>query len=85
MKKHIFSQNHAFAIRLFMCQDENENEPKDESFRLFWIKPVTNKPGPQYYDTLKYRFVRHAQVPEWTKALVFIFVFVLAHEQAITP
>ena len=45
MKKHIFSQNHAFAIRLFMCQDENENEPKDESFRLFWIKPVANEPG----------------------------------------
>ena len=31
--------------RLFMCQDENENEPEDESFRSFWIKPVTNKPG----------------------------------------
>ena len=46
--------------RLFMCQDENENEPEDESFRSFWIKPVTNEPGPQYYDTLKDRFVRHA-------------------------
>ena len=67
-----------------MCQDENENEPKDECFRLFWIKPVPNEPGPQYYDTLKDRFVRHAQVPERTKALVFVFVFVfvLAHEQA---
>ena len=43
---------------LFMCQDENE--PEDESFRLFWIKPVTNEPGPQYYDTLKDRFVRPA-------------------------
>ena len=39
-----------------MYQDENENEPEDESFRLFWIKPVMNKPGPQYYDTLKERF-----------------------------
>ena len=41
---------------------------------------------PQYYDTLKDRFVRHAQVPERTKALVFVFgfVFVLAHEQAIS-
>ena len=69
MKKHIFSQNHAFAIRLFMCQDENENEPKDESFRLFWIKPVTNEPGPQYYDTLKDWCVRHAYyLPERTRA-----------------
>ena len=67
-----------------MCQDENE--PGDESFRSFWIKPLTNEPGPQYYDTLKDRFVRHVQVPQRTKALVFVFVFVfvLAHEQAIT-
>ena len=68
-----------------MCQDEDENEPEDEFFRSFRIKTVTNEPGPQYYDTLKDRFVRHAQVPERTKALVFVFVFVfvLAHEQAI--
>ena len=38
---------------LFMCQDENENIPEDESFRLFWIDLVTNEPGPQDYDTLK--------------------------------
>ena len=43
-----------------MCQEENEIEPEDESFRSFWLKPVTNEPGPQYYDTLKDRFVRHA-------------------------
>ena len=49
-----------YSYRLFVCQDENENERKDESFRSFWIKPVTNEPGPQYYDTLKDRFVRHA-------------------------
>ena len=68
-----------------MYQDEDENEPEDEFFRSFRIKTVTNEPGPQYYDTLKDRFVRHAQVPERTKALVFVFVFVfvLAHEQAI--
>ena len=68
-----------------MWQDEDENEPEDEFFRSFRIKTVTNEPGPQYYDTLKDRFVRHAQVPEQTKALVFVFVFVfvLAHEQAI--
>ena len=71
--------------RLFMCQDENESE--DENFRLFWIKPVMNEPGPQYYDTLKDRFVRQPLPPERTKAsvFVFVFVFVLAHEQAITP
>ena len=34
--------------RLFVCQDNNENEPEDETFRSFWIKPVTNEPGPQY-------------------------------------
>ena len=56
------------AYRLFMCQDENENQPEDESFHSFWIKPVTNEPGPQYNDTLN--------------ALVFIFVFALAREQA---
>ena len=69
-----------------MCLDENGNEPEDEYFCSLWIKPVTNKPGPQYYDTLKDRFVRHAQVPERTKASVFVFVvdFVLAHEQAFT-
>ena len=43
-----------------MYQDKNENEPEDESFRSFWIKPVTNEPGPKYYDTFKDRFVRHA-------------------------
>ena len=65
-----------------MCQDENEL--KYQSFRSFWIKPVTSEPGPQYYDTLKDRFIRHAQ--EQTKVLVFVFVFVfvLANEKAIS-
>ena len=65
---------------------QKENEPKDQSFRSFWKEPVMNEPGPQYYDTLKDRFVRHALPPERTKALVFVFVFVfvLAHEQAIS-
>ena len=39
-----------------MCQDENKNEPEDKSFCSLWIKPFTNEPGPQYYDTLKDRF-----------------------------
>ena len=34
-----------FTYRLFMYQDENENEPEDKSFRSFWIKPVMNEPG----------------------------------------
>ena len=61
--------------------DKNENEP--ESFCSFWIKPVTNEPGPQYYDTLKDRFICYAKFPERTKVLVFVFVFVfvLGHEQ----
>ena len=62
---------------LLVCLDENENEPKDESFRSFWIKPVTNEPG---LSTMrKDRFVCQALAPEQTKALVFVFVFVLAH------
>ena len=46
---------------------------------------MTNEPGPQYYDTLKNRFVRHVSVPERTKAVVFVlvFVFIVAHEEAI--
>ena len=32
--------------RLFMWQDEDENEPEDEFFRSFRIKTVTNEPGP---------------------------------------
>ena len=31
-----------------------KNEPEDESSNSLWILPVTNKPGPQYYITLKY-------------------------------
>ena len=55
-----YNLNGKSPYRLFMCQDEKENEPKDESFRSFWIKPVTNEPGLKYYDTLKDLFVRHA-------------------------
>ena len=32
--------------RLFVCQDEDENEPEDDFFRSFRITTVTNKPGP---------------------------------------
>ena len=44
-KSHIGARTHIGANRLFMYQDEDENETEDESFRSFWIKPVTNKPG----------------------------------------
>ena len=43
---------------MLICQDENE--PEDESYGSFWIKPVTNELGLKYYDTLKDLFVRHA-------------------------
>ena len=67
-----------------MCQDKNE--PEDKSFHLFWINSVTNKPGlSTTYDTLKDWFVCHSSAPERTKALVFVIVIVLAHEQAIIP
>ena len=74
-----------YTKRLFVCQDENENEPEDKSFSSFWTKPVTKKTGLQYYNKLKDRFVCHTLVPEQTKALVFVFVFifVVAHVQAI--
>ena len=49
------SYSHSIISRLFVCQDEDENEPEDEFFRSFRIKTVTNEPGPQYYDTLKDR------------------------------
>ena len=37
----------------------------------------------QYYETLKDWFVFYALAPERTKTLVFVFV--LAHDQAIRP
>jgi len=38
--------HNAPTYRLFVCQDENEDE--DQSFRSFWIKPVTNEPDFQW-------------------------------------
>ena len=52
-KGKMYSHYDTKTYRLFVCQDENENEPEDESFRSFWIKPVTNEPGFKYNDTLK--------------------------------
>ena len=53
-------------------------------FSFVLDKACDERTRPQYYDTLKDRLVRHALAPEPTKVLVFVFVFVLAHEQAIT-
>ena len=44
---------------LFMCQDKDENETKNESFCSFYIMPVTNEPSPQYYITYDFGLVRH--------------------------
>ena len=52
---------------LFLCQDKDKNETKNESFRSFWIMPVTNEPSPWYYITLNFRFVRHRFVSEHTR------------------
>ena len=58
---------------------------RKRKFSFVLDKACDKQTRPQYYDTLKGRFVRHALPPERTKALVFVFVFVfvLAHEQAI--
>ena len=65
---------------LFMCQDENENQ----SFGSFWNLWVTNEPILYCIIILRAWFVRHRLYPERTKSFVYVFVFVLAHEQPIT-
>ena len=69
------------AYGLFACQ--YENEPEDESFRSFWIKPVSNEPGPQYYDTLKDRFVRHAY--KFRNEPKLLFVLEVMHDERTDP
>ena len=61
-----------------------QKQTRRRKFSLVLDKACDERTRPQYYDTLKDRFVRHALPPERTKALVFVFVFVfvLAHEQA---
>ena len=54
-----------------------------QKFSFVLDKACDERTRPQYSYTLKDRFVRHVLAPERTKALVFVFVFVLAHEQAI--
>ena len=70
-----------------MCQDEDENETKNESFRSFWIVAVTDELSPWYDAILKHWFVHHRILSEHTRTnetLVMVSVFVLAHEQAIS-
>ena len=52
---------------------------------MFWNKPVTKEPIILCNVTLRAWLVRHRHYPEQTKTFVpsFVFVFVLAHEQAI--
>ena len=59
-------------------QKQKRTSRRKYSFLL--DKACDKRTRPQYYDTLKDRFVCHALDPERTKALVFVFV--LAHEQA---
>ena len=53
---------------------------------IFWNKPVTNKPIILCNVILRAWFVCHRHYLERTKTFVFVlvFVFVLAHEQAIS-
>ena len=67
--------------RVFMCQDENEIEPEDQKF-LFILDNTCD----ERTRLLALDFFRHTLFQERTKSLVlvFVFVFVLAHEQAIS-
>ena len=64
------------------ARTKTKTNPKTQVFSFVLDKPCDEWTRPQYYDTLKDRFVRQSLAPERTKALVFVFV--LAHEQAIT-
>ena len=66
-----------------MCQDEDENEDRNQSFCSFWNFCMTNEPILQCIIVLRAWFVRHRLYPERTKTFVFrfVFVFVLVHEQ----
>ena len=52
-----------------MCQDEDENQ----NFGSFWNLCMTNEP-----------LIRYEVLITITNQFVFVFVFVLAHEQAIS-
>ena len=73
---------------LFIYQDENEDKNQNQSFCLFLYvhKPVMNVPINLCNVILRAWFVRHRYYLERTKTFVlgFVFMFVLAHEQAIS-
>ena len=69
---------------LFIYQDEHEDENENQSFCLFflfWNKPVTNEPIILCNVILRAWFVCHRHYLERTKT--FVYVLVMAHEQAI--
>ena len=70
-----------------MCQDEDENEDKNQSFGSFWnLSMLTNEPILQSMIVLRAWFIFHRLYPERTKTFIygFVFVFVLAHEKPVS-
>ena len=67
-----------------MCQDEDENEDKNQSFGSFCNLSMTNEPILQCIIVLRAWSFRHRLYPEQTKTFVFglVFIFVLAREPA---
>ena len=61
-----------------MCQDEDENKDKNQSFGWFWNLYMTYKLILQCIIVLRTWFVRHMLYPERKKTFVFGFVFVLS-------
>ena len=59
-------------------------QTRRRKFSFVLYKACDEQTRPWNYDTLKDQFVQNALPPELTKSLVFVFVFVLAHAQAIS-
>ena len=72
------------AYSLLMCHGENKKRYQDQSFLILCIFKLHTNWAISLYTTFKYWFVcLKLLVSEETKASVFIFVFVLPHEQTI--
>jgi len=95
-KKYVAKQNQVFFLSvsakvLIACSStktKTKTKAKTKAFVcscMFWNKPVTNKPTILCNIILRTWFVCHRHYLEGTKTFLlgFIFVFVLAHEQAI--
>ena len=70
---------HLWAIHV---PGRKQKRTQRRKFLFVLDKACDEQTRPQYYETLKDRFVSHALAPERTKTLVFVYVFVsvLAHE-----